>query len=185
MKLNISYDLIDKIKDAKTGFSLKRTAKRTACSTVIGLPMLYALQTATGVDPSHYITSSFFLVFFNSVNQLAIQKLFREGHQKVAEQKIAKLLCQLEKINIKTNYDDLLQATAYKTEYKPNLKKGTIEQKKYINVPVNDYWGEREISVCQEHTLGSRKWSLSMGEPKESKKEVKVYTRGMRKATGQ
>ena len=86
------------------------------------------------------------------------------------------LATDLEKINIYTTKEQLLQAKKYKTEHEiindENDKK-QIKQNKYILVPTKN---EGEISVLQEHIVGSEDYSLSIGEPKKVYKLTPIKT---------
>ena len=75
--------------------------------------------------------------------------------------------------------------SAYKYETKYNIKDSEsifpkIEEKKYIKIPIQDeYWGNRETPIVQEHIIGSDSYTLSIGQP-----EYKVYKLGVKTMLG-
>jgi len=72
-------------------------------------------------------------------------------------------------IDISTSYELLLESENYKTEYSLKFNESKIpyiKEDKYINIPTYDDGSIKEISVVQEHIIGSRKYSLSYGSPK-------------------
>lgn len=177
MKLKIAYDLPDKIREAETGFSLNKTAKKVGTLTTVSTAICYGINLAAGAPPIHYVTDPFAIAAIHCGYRAIEQAMLGRFYKAQAQDDIIRLLSKLENINVYTNYYDLMQATTYKTEYETDLKNGVVEQKKYINVPVNDCWGEREMSICQEHIIGSKEWNLSLGTPQKEK----VYTLGMKK----
>ena len=72
------------------------------------------------------------------------------------------------------NYNLLCEAYLYDTEYSLNTegKVPAIEQKKYIMVPVWEYGEEKEVSIVQEHILGTKEYTISCGSPRKSFKRV-------------
>lgn len=79
----------------------------------------------------------------------------------------------LKDIDVNTTGDLLLDSYKYKTEYeiKRNEKNLPIlEQRKYIMVPTKDTNGE--VSLLQEHIIGTGDYSLSYGSPKKVLKLV-------------
>lgn len=178
MKLTMAYDLPDKIKEANQGYSLKRCIKRgltlVGINTAIGIP----INLCAGAAPEKYLSDLLIYIGIHTATTGIPAVMLKEATQELAELKLTRLSSDLKSINVNVGLDNLLDASTYKTEYKPDFKNRVVEQKKYINVPVNDYWGEREISLCQEHIVGSNEWALSLGTPKKEK----VYTLGMGKA---
>lgn len=57
-----------------------------------------------------------------------------------------------------------MDAYKYKTEYEidSHSKIPLLVQKKYINIPSND---DKEVSLLQEHVIGSHTYTLSKGKP--------------------
>ena len=79
-------------------------------------------------------------------------------------------------LDINTRYELLQEAYLYKTSYKinKNLKNMPILiQNKYLMLPVNTK--EEEISLVQEHIVGTNNYYLSYGSP-DKKKVLKLAT---------
>ena len=77
-------------------------------------------------------------------------------------------LTALKDINISTSYELLLDSENYKTEYKLKFDEAKIpyiKQDKYINIPVYNDGDIKEVSLVQEHVIGSKSYSLSYGSP--------------------
>lgn len=168
MKLIISYDLPERIKEANTGFSLKKTAKKvlfyTGINTVIGTTI--NLSTGQPIE-KYFFDILVYLGIHSSLNGLT-SHITADLQKRVAAFDLSILTQQLRDINVHTDLDSLLNAYTYKTEYSVDLKDG-VEQRKFINVPVCDAFGEREMSLLQEHFVGSKKYVLSVGAPEEKK----------------
>ena len=177
MKLVISYDLADKIKEAKTGFSLKRCCKRVLFYTGISMAIGIPINIVANAETSKYLSDIVAYLGCHSAMTCVNQIILKDLLKKYAENEIAALSSKLPQINVNASTKDLLEAYPYKTEYNFNYAGGGLEQKKYINVPVSDVWGEREMSVVQEHTLGSKEYVLSLGFPDEEK----VYSLGTKR----
>ena len=180
MKIVINYDVIDKISEAKKGYSLNRCAKRTlalaSISAVIGLPDNFI---AGNINPDLWFElTSYILIHssFTGAYVFALNGLI----QKDAQYKLKSLVSELRSKCIKTDEDSILDTYKYKTEYNVGFSSivPIIQQKKYLKVPVRDeYFGDKEISLVQEHTVGTREYVLSLGEPKQQK----VYSLGTKK----
>ena len=72
----------------------------------------------------------------------------------------------------------LQQSYEYETNYSFLLDDNNIprlKQEKYINVPVVDRDGEKEVSLVQEHIIGTREYELSCGSPTKSKVLKPLY----------
>jgi len=172
MKIQVNYDLIDRIRDAKTGFDLQynfyKPLKYTAVvsalrlSTIIVVPktMEELLSEIIGIFGLYtLITTTTSLVCLPFSRKRAIESL--------------KLLSsRLKDINVNTNHELLLKSYNYKTEYKVKFNDYLlpyIEQNKYINIPTLENGEEKETSLLQEHIIGSKEYALSYGSPKEKK----------------
>ena len=172
MKLRINYDLVDKVSEAKKGYSLKRCVKRvfgmTAVSGSISTLNNFVAQNDPRelliIYPIHMAIHTGYTIMFswgcsNIIKSLAVTNL-------------EKLTRDLGSICVRTDYESLLNTYTYKTKYKLNTdsKLPRVEQKRYMKIPVKDeYFGDREIPILQEHIIGSRNYDLSIGEPEEKK----------------
>lgn len=165
MKLTINYDLMEKIVLAKKGFSLKKTLK-----TGIALyPIAFALSVPTNLDdPKQMFTSSIIIMLYYYL--LRVQKviLLSSLIKEKSFGELVKLSNYLESLNISTSASLLLNSKVYDTLYKVELDDAKIPyllQKKYIMVPAYDSNGIGDISILQEHVIGSRDYVLSLGSP--------------------
>lgn len=172
MKIVINYDLLDKIREAKTGVSLIRSVKRTLFYTGVQSPFIFVDNTISKDSIESIIFDILICLsahtIFTGLNATALAKIY----QYLAINTLDSLLLELNTNCINTNQDILIGSYKYDTEYDFSFYAfpPQIEQKKYIMVPVDDDWGKREISVVQEHIIGTNKYVLSLGTPEE-----KVY----------
>lgn len=164
MKITINYDLLERISEAKYGFSLVRTFK----SALMIIPVVKSFSladkanTMNTLDFQKYIDnlplsilSDLIIVTLGSCAVLGITPLIRTN----ALANLEELAEDLKALNIDTDESLLLNAYKYHTEYKIDFenKVPTLIQKKYINIPTND----KEVSLMQEHVIGSFSYTLS------------------------
>lgn len=180
MKININYDLMDKISESKKGYSLKRYTKRT----------LLTFSIASIIDISFFDNDYNILIYkiisyitfhslYNGISAYALSDLTK----KVATNDLSQLIHKLNNLGIKTDETVLLDSHSYKTTYDINLDSNIpqIKQNKYINIPIKDeYWGNKEISLLQEHIIGTKEYELSIGKPEEKK----IYILGYKTTKG-
>lgn len=98
------------------------------------------------------------------IGDLILKKLVKE----TSIFELLYLLSSLSQININTNYELLLNSYKYETEYEFEFNKSSFPhliQKKYIMVPAIQDGEEIEVSVLQEHIIGSKDYVLSKGKP--------------------
>ncbi|MBQ2946774.1 MAG: hypothetical protein IJE04_02870 [Bacilli bacterium] len=174
MKLMINYDLIDKIREAKTGFSLQRTVKPILIRGWVATTFIMIIN-SFWVPPEKMLKALFeamsislniqLLVYIPA--DLILSKYIRNSSKK----SLTDLAMQLRQLNANTDKDLILNSYKYKTEYKllKNDDSTDLVQKKYIMVPVIENGKENEVSILQEHILGSKIYSLSIGEPTKQK----------------
>ena len=183
MKIVINYDVIDKINEAKKGYSLKRCVKRTAAfasiSAMIGVPDNLI---SGNINPDLWVELASYLLIhssFTGAYVFALNGLVQQS----AQYSLKSLVNELRSKCIKTDEESILDTYQYKTEYNVGFSSivPIIEQKKFLKVPVKDeYFGDKEISLVQEHTVGTRQYVLSLGEPKKEK----VYSLGFNTMRG-
>lgn len=169
MKIKINYDLLDKIAEAKTGFSLDRNTRHILPRVTLA-SAIYSLLNITDpklFDKLLYIVPLFFTFYAlpTTIDNAIMLKKFKE----LSIQELKTLSMLLSDINIKTHYKLLLDSYKYKTEYEINFSESKIpyvKQDKYINVPVYNDGEIIEVSLVQEHIIGSKKYYLSYGSPK-------------------
>ncbi|MBQ2909424.1 MAG: hypothetical protein IJE53_01295 [Bacilli bacterium] len=179
MKIAVNFDLMDKAMEAKKGFSLKKHSKAVGMCMTLVSPMLVADATLGHKTPLEMVarTGGIFLYYclYFWFSQKARAGLTKDR----AENDLRQLSYKLNDIFVNTNAELLQDTECYKTEYSVKFEKvlPKVEQRKYLNVPVNNDWGNNSRSLVQEHIVGSKEYALSHGEPKEQK----VYSLGAKK----
>lgn len=177
MKIIINYDLIDKVREAKTGFSLHKYTKVVGFTNAITVPTIILgaqIGNANAMDALELILKTFSYSLFYNALQATVSSFFRK---KEATEELIKLSTKLNGMCIETSSELLKGAYQYEVDYSVNFDSfpPKIEQKKYIMVPVYNDWGNNERSLVQEHVIGTRDYALSYGEPE--KKKVYSYAR--------
>lgn len=163
MKIHINYDLLEKIKEAKVGFSLQELTKTVIIQTIICTPFVYIS------NMEQFLSSLLKGIPILITLDLWTKKMFSQGHKEDAKKELNQLSAMLKDINVNTNLDLLSKSYVYKKEYKLKLSKNYIPhitQNKYIMVPTYDKGEEKEVSLVQEHVIGSNEYALSHGTPK-------------------
>ena len=182
MKISVNYDLIDKAREAKTGFSLHRFGKVVGLSAAILFPVRILGGTIGGESPEKIISSlclcSTQIVGMTGFNHLGFAPFNKER----ANEELNKLSTKLGDIFVNTDSDKLKESYQYKVKYELNTDTfpPQLEQKKYIMVPVYNDWDNNERSLVQEHIVGSIHYALSYGEPE----KTKVYSLGTKRMIG-
>ena len=166
MKIVINYDLLSKISEAKSGFALDKSIKDILkCSLMVEVIFIPA-YIAKNYSFREVMVETSKTLAFQSFWCMIIDLLFSKFEKQIALEQLKKLSMELKNININTNYELLLKS--YKGQINYKLEKNNsfipkIKQEKYIIVPVNENGEEKEISVLQEHVVGSRNYVLSRG----------------------
>lgn len=167
MKIMINYDLIDKVREAKTGFSLHRFTMLMGFMNGLAMPVVI-LGAELGNEPVVDTLNTIFRMLFISGSQSLINSSFGKHS---AIEKLRQLSIELNKICIETDSEMLKGTYQYNTEYNVDFESfpPKIIQNKYMMVPVHNDWGNNERSVKQEHAIGTRNYALSYGEPEKKK----------------
>ena len=170
MKIRINYDLLDKIREQNTGFSVIRTRRDNLRYTIVFLPI--DLLIASG-DVKQVVATALVRLIWNSIMFPLVEKCVFPGFNKNrATMQLKELAILLKEQYVNTDYELLQEAYEYETNYKFILdddKIPRLKQEKYIMVPVVDRDGEKEVSLVQEHLIGSNDYELSYGSPSKSK----------------
>jgi len=171
MKIKINYDLLTRISEAKVGMSLNKTFKEISVYT----SFVAALNMFFGDTPQELLEDTIFTFFIYSIyfslRDLALLSLNKNN----AIKDLRYLSQLLQSINVNTSYDLLLNSYKYETNYEFENEKSffpKLIQKKYIMVPVYDNGEEKEVSIVQEHVVGTREYSLACGSPNKAYKLV-------------
>ena len=168
MKLKVNYDLLYKITAAKTGFALDKTRKDVIMNTLFVESFVLPLHILAKSSLETIILSAIggltMQVGIRGIGDLILKNLVKE----VSVFDLLYLTRCLSQINININYDLLLNSYKYETEYEFEFDKSNfpqLVQKKYIMVPAIQDGEEIEVSVMQEHIIGSKDYVLSKGKP--------------------
>ena len=165
MKIKINYDLFDKINEANTGMSLKKTTKKNLFAIGITLPLMVAVSPdfKTVLEIIARLTALNYLCY--GMVDILVSSITKDK----SKDELKRLAIALRNIDVNTDYEMLLNSSKYKTEYeikKEEEQLPRLEQKKYIMVPVYDNGEEKEVSLVQEHIIGTDEYHLSYGSPK-------------------
>ena len=166
MKIVINYDLMEKIAEAKYGFSLKRECKIVSATVAVCYSFFSVLNCVAmnSIDFQRWLVSLPFYAIYSIVLATGLSSLIRgvSGQKEMATIHLDDLSIDLNSLNIDTDVDLLLEAYKYYTEYECDHDKiiPTLIQKKYINIPTTD---DEEVSIVQKHMIGSSVYTLSKG----------------------
>ncbi len=113
-----------------------------------------------------------YLISIETIAQMIV-KILNQDHLDAYTEKsirnLKRLVTLLERINVSTNYEKLLESELYTKKYSLDTEDRTIPaimSKKYIYVPAYGYDGEEKtVSILQEHVIGSKEFILSQDEP--------------------
>jgi len=168
MKIKINYDLIKKISETEKGFILNKTTKYVLGLTTCALLFDRCLLPNLNTNDTFLSDLSFYLIYYTVIG-IPINYAHYKTSQSLSIQELKSLVILLQNINVNTNYELLLKSYKYHTEYKLEFdesKAPYIIQEKYINIPIYDNGNEKEVSLVQEHIIGSKSYTLSYGSPK-------------------
>lgn len=181
LKLNINYDMIDKIYQSKGEHRLRLIYKEYAGAAI--MPVCFAvfdtIDAIRGIDISLNITLTILQLslFFGFIpaGYISFEKLqSRLGvktDREKAMDKIKDLSHQFNLQNLSTTPELLLQSEVYHKKYKLAMdgKPGIIRER-YINVPAYNYKGDETLkSIKEEHRIGSKEYILTLDSPKKQK----------------
>lgn len=173
MKIIINYDLIEKIKEAKTGFSLIKTSKKVFLKAT-RTEMFYIILSLFSSNFIENILKNGLQVFtFYLVLHWLFETIDINRNKIKALEEIKRLAIQLKDLNICTEHELLMDSYVYEKENEIMNDEDSvlpkINQKKYIMVPVYDDGQIKEVSLMQEHIIGSKSYVISLGEPTKQK----------------
>lgn len=168
MNIILDYDMIDKIREAKTGISLNYVRKITTKYSVFFGTLDTIINLASNAPYEEIIFDILFRVAINIPLGIGIEKMFGPLNKNNAKAKLITLSNILRNNDINTNYELLLQSYKYDTNYTfiNDEKFIGLKQEKFIMVPIINNGEETEVSLVQEHTIGTNEYELSFGTPK-------------------
>lgn len=172
MKISVDFDMIRKVNEANTGFSINYMRSKMITGTII-LAGISALSNIDSINEFARDFSGSFGIF--CLINIPSSFLSIRPIKLIANEQIDSLCSKLEDIDVYTNPDSLKDARVYNSEHKLSFSEGSLpklHQNKYILVKNNA--GE-DVSILQEHVVGSRSYSLSVGEPEKQKQYRLVF----------
>lgn len=167
MKIKVNYDLIEKIKESKTGVRLHKIVKDRL--KVVGITLgivspLYALSSLR----SNLLNILYVLLLNASIGGLDyfLEKQLKDSNELKATLELICLATDLSNLNVKTTTELLKDSeviqTNYKIKFRDSDKLPVLKQEKYIEVPLCNGYTE---TLLQEHNIGSKNYELSVQEP--------------------
>jgi len=175
VKIIINYDLLSKIQEAKTGFSIQKTIKPILIKTGLSFAIFLPIASVVSSSPEEMLKglSRALCIFLSSQIFISgsVDLLLSRFTKNMSKKSLMYLSAHLKEINVNTDSELILDSYKYKTEYEINKddESKDLVQKKYIMVPIIENGEESEISIVQEHVIGSKLYFLSLGEPKKQK----------------
>lgn len=187
MKLNINYDLIDKIQEAQGKYKLQRLSKDTfkyALRYGFSYPLYTTLNSLTDLNNNLITTDQAFIDIAVSIGitlgllglgiatvDMLLEKCTGKSNEQIAIEELRRLSVKLNNLNVKTSGELLLDSKEYYKEHKFVFSESgvpAVMQNKFINIPTYNNGSIEETSILQEHKVGSKKYVLSLGSPTKS-----------------
>ena len=176
MKIIINYDFFNAILDVNEKLTPMKIVRNNKKLLIKYCSMFFLLN--YGITRS--IPRCLFILMFQSSGFFAAHYVHAKNddtdiYKKVSIIRLIKLVSDLKDQNINTDYDSLLNSELLERKYKVQLNENKIPElmeEKYILVPTNDFNNNiKNVSIKQEHIIGSTDYVLSIGSPK---KELKL-----------
>ena len=187
-KITINYDLSEEILNYREEFNvfkvlrtnrygLAGTLTYAACTDFI----LFKTINSCNIDINNLIIPKCIFDLMWSVSvYYYMDKLQGDVYKRRAEQNLSKLIPMLNDINVSTNFELLLDSfiDSRKTEItKDNNHHHLILENKYIMIPTHNpmFNNENETqltSLHQEHIIGTKEYTLSIGLSQKNKQKI-------------
>lgn len=163
---------MNEILKANTGINLKRFGTKMGLHTsFVSTLNLSTLALGRDISPAVLASNFVYALLIYGGFELSVKRFTKYE----ADERLRCLASSLKDINIYTDADSIKNARLYKTQYKlVRDEKPFLQQNKYIMLPTTGSFNADEVSLLQEHNVGSKEYVLSMGEPK--KRESKVFS---------
>lgn len=180
MKLRINFDFFEKIKDVKEPHNPLKIIRNNKEYIVMYLSFWTTFDLLAFDSFNEFISKVLvdFAIIFGSAGLTCILELLlkKDDYAKIAVEDLKGLVSSLNSLNLNTNYELLLESQLSCKEYKIVLNKNKIPQileSKYILVPTYNYNNQiKDVSVLQEHVIGSKDYELSLQSPRKSFKHA-------------
>lgn len=173
MKIQINYDLLERIKDSKNGMRLDRYIPKWisigSILTIASCVMSNSVDPASPLAPICIMNSESWVTFGIILSGAACRDMSPNLvlYNKIEEESLNDLdllISELNNIEVKTSLDLIKGSKLYKTKYKIKFtdNKPMLMQEKYITVPLSNGYEE---SLLQEHKILSKNYELSVVSP--------------------
>ena len=177
MKLMINYDFFNAIRNVNEPFGPLKIIRNEKVKYSAFFPIWYLIGNMFNEDfQSNMLSICFSYGIVMSMDLLTGSILKFDKYENISSMNLKKLVPRLADINIKTDYELLRQSELYQKQYKVELDENKIPflmENKYILVPTYSYSGEIvDTSILQEHEIGTKTYTLSMGEPEKRYRAV-------------
>ena len=175
MKLLTNFDLIDAINDVNQPLGPMKVIRGNKVKYILDMPLFLSAGLIFQTDIEHTILAAsiaYGLTFSTDwlIDYIATKALHsdKDIYADNAKKKLMILSSLLKEINVKTNYDMLLESELYQKKYKMQFNENKFPlllEEKYILVPSYSFSGEvTDTSILQEHIKGSNRYALLVGE---------------------
>ena len=179
MKIVINYDFFNAIRDVNEDFSIYKIIRNNKTKWIkCDIPVMSTLYYIGWRDnffkyfPIGICT--YYILEFGM--ELVQYKVLGDIYKSEAENKLKQIVPMFQKLNIDTSYELIKKATCYSTIYNLQLNKNKIPrviESKYILLPFyNSMQDIKDISIHQEHIIGSKTYMLSCGSKQKEYKLV-------------
>ena len=193
MEIVLNYDLLEAIKNVNEPFGprkiIRNQKERFFLLIPLGASLACYLQRCYGIDADikewlkwlrcYLICSTTSLGTDFFVNHIFCKKFNSENDiwATISIIELKKLVLLLKNINVNTSFNMLLDSELYNKELEllHDSILPTMISKKYIYIPTyDDYGNDSKTSVVQEHIIGSKEYTLSIGTPHKKYRRVLV-----------
>lgn len=177
MKLRINYDFFNAIKDVNEGFTpmkVIRNDKKILISFSFPLWITTSYLSTKSIPMTIYSTIIKFGIYYVAIGCISKFIIGEDFFKERSERNLKILVSLLKDINISTDYDLLLQSKLEERKYKIHLNESKIPElieHKYVLVPTYNFNGMvKDVSIDQEHIVGTNEYVLSIGSPEKKLK---------------
>jgi len=186
MKLHINYDFFEAVRNVREQFGPLTLIRNNKQTFFLAVPTCGIMEASVGFPPAVVwaatMTHFGVCLLYDYIDNYKFMKdnhIEFDQYTYFSAQKLVSLTRELEEINVKTEAEFLLDAELYHETHRfilTDTKIPSIQHNQYIMIPgYNNYNGEEiDISLLQEHILGTKDYTLSVGEPEKKYKRVLV-----------